>query len=47
VDVPKQKVSRQGLRYTFEGRGDEIDVVQVADRMSVRYVDSETPRLDR
>src|SRR6266542_3808611 len=35
VDVPKQKVSRQGLRYTVEGGGDEVDVVQVADRMRV------------
>ena len=47
VDVPKQKVSRQGLRYTFEGRDDEVDVVQVADRMRGPHGGSEIPRLDR
>ena len=33
VDMSKQKVPRQGLRYTVEGRDDEVDVTQVADRM--------------
>jgi hypothetical protein len=35
VDVPKQEVSRHGLWYYIRRQCDEVDVVQVADRLRV------------